>query len=346
MTEYRIEDWLFFFQENVKGARGRDLVRGYLAHIEAVTANNLPPIFEFSHLSELLGIEGVMLAKICHAPHLFYRTFQIPKRTGGHREISVPRPILMTLQQWILDNILERGSVHKAAHAFVKSRSIVTNAQQHLGCKELLKIDIVNFFPSIKSTKVQRVFKNFGYPSQVAAALTRICTKNGSLPQGAPTSPAISNLVAAEFDAQIEELCASCGLTYTRYADDLAISGDGIPSDLRGKIAHILAQSELNIHPLKSRTFGLKDRKIIAGISISSGRLMPTRHFVRSLRRDVHHVITRGLLAHMAATDNFDPIYLERLLGKIAFWMHVTSKSHQSIRADAALRKYMAEAGL
>ncbi|MDW9912165.1 RNA-directed DNA polymerase [Sinorhizobium meliloti] len=346
MTDFNYEEWRSFYHERVKGEHGLQLVRGYLAHVATLSARNLPPIFEFSHLAGLLGVDEVTLATICHSPHKYYRTFEIPKRTGGRREISVPRPILMKLQRWILANIVELVDVHDAAHGFQKNRSIVTNAQQHLGCNELLKIDILSFFPSVSSGKVRSLFAGLGYSSPVASALTRICTKNDGLPQGAPTSPAISNLAAKAFDIRIADLCSEEGLTYTRYADDIAISGKRIAPHVRGRIIQILADAELKIHPAKSRLFGPKDRKIIAGISISAGKLMPPKDFVRSVRKDVYHVTTKGLLAHMAAIENFDPLYLERLLGRIAFWKHVTKNSDQSLRAELALKRYMAASGL
>ncbi|KAB2707192.1 MULTISPECIES: reverse transcriptase family protein [Pseudomonadota] len=346
MNEFNYEDWQSFYKDRVKGERGLQLVRGYLAHAASLSARNLPPIFEFSHLAALLGVSEVTLATICHSPHSYYRTFEIPKRTGGLREISVPRPILMKLQRWILANIVEFVEVHPSAHGFLKNRSIVTNAQQHLGCNELLKIDILNFFPSISSGKVRSLLAELGYSDPVASALTRVCTKNDGLPQGAPTSPALSNLAARAFDIRIADHCAEEGLIYTRYADDIAISGQRIDSSLRGKIIQILADANFKIHPVKSRLYGPNDRKIIAGISISSGKLMPPKAFVRSVRQDVFHVTTKGLIAHMAATENFDPLYLERLLGKIAFWKHVTKNSDQSLRAELALKRYMADSGL
>lgn len=346
MTEFNYDDWQFFYHERVKGEYGLQLVRGYLEYATSLSARNLPPIFEFAHLAGLLGVNEVTLATICHSPHDYYRTFQIPKRAGGLREISVPRPILMKLQRWVLANILEHVEVHESAHGFIKNRSIITNAQQHLGSNQLLKIDILNFFPSISSNKVRSLFAEIGYSDPVASALTRICTKNSSLPQGAPTSPAISNLAAKGIDIRIASHCAGEGLTYTRYADDIAISGENIAPSVKRKVIEILAEADLKIHPSKSRFYGPNDRKIIAGISISSGKLMPPKAFVRSVRQDVFHVKTKGLLAHMSATDNFDPIYLERLLGKIAFWKHVTKNSDQSLQAETTLKRYMAEAGL
>ncbi|WP_051369213.1 reverse transcriptase domain-containing protein [Psychromonas arctica] len=179
------------------------LVPQYMSYIEKLTSQNIPVIFEVEHLAKLIGIEYRALNKMVYGTNDFYREFKIPKRSGGERIISAPYPSLLLCQSWIYESILKSCSVHYSAHAYTTNKSIVTNAVQHLGAKALLKMDMKDFFPSISINWVVNFFSNLGYSNNVSHALASICCLDDGLPQGASTSPALSNILLMSFDRRV-----------------------------------------------------------------------------------------------------------------------------------------------
>jgi RNA-directed DNA polymerase len=175
------------------------------------------------------------------ASRTHYVSFEIAKRSGGVRKLSAPHIRLAAAQRWIFDSILRAVVVHEAAHGFVPGRSIITGAQVHVGQNILVNSDLENFFPSIHWTRVRKVFRCLGYSPAVATILALLCTEcprrevsyagriyhvatgPRGLPQGACTSPALSNLVAMRLDRRMAGLAAKFGINYTRYADDSAL---------------------------------------------------------------------------------------------------------------------------
>lgn len=153
-----------------------------------------------------------------------YRDFTIPKRAGGMRQILAPDDELKELQRRILRRLLARLRAHPAVHGFERSRSIVTNALVHQRQEVVIRFDLVDFFPSTNERRVQRYFRRIGWNRQAAKILTRLCTHQGGLPQGAPTSPRLSNLVNYRLDARLAGMAKALGGVYTRYADDITIS--------------------------------------------------------------------------------------------------------------------------
>jgi len=154
-----------------------------------------------------------------------YHVQLIPKRSGGVRQLAVPKPRLKAIQRTILAEILSAVPVHPAAHGFCAGRSIHTFVAPHVRPPALMRLDLADFFPSLRFSRVAAFFRTAGYPEPVADALAALCTHEGSLPQGAPTSPALANALAYRLDCRLAGLARSAGLQYTRYADDLAFSG-------------------------------------------------------------------------------------------------------------------------
>jgi len=153
-----------------------------------------------------------------------YREFTIPKRSGGERRILAPEPELKTLQRRILRRLLARLRVHGAAMGFERDRSIVTNALAHRGQAVVLRFDVRDFFPSTSVKRLKRYFRRIGWNRPATKLLLRWCTHEGGLPQGAPTSPRLSNLVNFRLDARLAGMAARLDAVYTRYADDITVS--------------------------------------------------------------------------------------------------------------------------
>lgn len=342
MTDtHTIQDWQTFFDERVKGRR--ELVKGYLLYLEKLEKLGLPPIFELRHLSKMLGVEESTLVRIVQTTPSFYRTFSIPKRLGGKREIATPSPVLLEAQRWVLSEVLTKLEVNDCCYGFVTGRSIVDNARQHLKKQVVLKIDLKDFFPSISQNQVMKIFLGVGYPVSVSYFLTRICCLSRSLPQGAATSPALSNLVASRLDLGLSSYADGKGLTYTRYADDLTFSGDYIGSTEISQIKYIVSQQGFRVNEKKTRLLEGKKQKIITGVSVSNGKLALPRNSVREIKLAAYHVLKRGYFEHSKSIGKRDPLLLERLLGRIGFWLQIDPENATANRLQAEIKKYIVE---
>jgi RNA-directed DNA polymerase len=155
-----------------------------------------------------------------------YRIFTIAKRSGGTRTIESPCVQIKFLQQALLYHLQEIYVPRVSVHGFTFGRSIVTNARRHVGCRWLLNIDLRDFFPSIHIGRIIGLFRAppFNCGKEAAVTLAQICTVDGRLPQGGPTSPIISNMICFKMDREILEFAKTFRCTYTRYADDITIS--------------------------------------------------------------------------------------------------------------------------
>ncbi len=182
------------------------------------------PLSEAFDIAVLMGISPYALRYFLMYPAKHYRSFTIKKKRGGLRTINAPRTWLKVVQWWILDNILSKYPLPPYVFGFAKGRNAAQNADYHAGQSHILNVDIENFFPSIGFTQVAQVFAAFGYSRPVCEFLARLCCFNETLPQGAPTSPAIANLVARDLDKDLLNYARTHELKYSRYADDLTFS--------------------------------------------------------------------------------------------------------------------------
>lgn len=162
-----------------------------------------------------------------------YDRFTIAKRRGGTRTIDAPGDKLKALQRRVLQRLLGPLPARPEATGFVRGRSIVDNARPHVGQGVVISFDLADFFPSITANRVEAAWRALGWDAEAATILTRICTLDGRLPQGAPTSPALSNLVCRRLDARLGALARSLRGQYTRYADDLTFSFPGLGRNRR-----------------------------------------------------------------------------------------------------------------
>lgn len=270
-----------------------------------------------------------------------YNTFTLRKRSGGYRYIHAPSEQLMKVQQAIHHRILTSVAIHPAAMGFRQGVSVSANARAHLGKKHVLKVDLHDFFPSIRSRRVMAAFEEIGYPHPVARVLTELCCLKRKLPQGAPTSPALSNIIALSMDKKMVALANHYGLVYTRYADDLTFSGDCVSKkSLLPMIQQIVEEEGFTLNRKKTRFLSGHKRKIITGISISSGeKLTIPKAKKREIRKNVHFILTKGLKEHQSYIGSTDPVYLKRLLGYLAYWHSVEPDNRYVIDSMTALQR-------
>jgi len=196
-------------------------------YAEKLLKNNVPVIYNLEHFSLLIGIDKKILASIIFSnKDYLYKTIKIPKKTRGDRKLSVPISTLKYIQKWILKNILYEVPSSEYVTGFEKKMSIMENAKRHLNKECIINIDLKDFFPSITNKMVYSIFCYLGYSREMCNIFTTICTYKKVIPQGAPTSPKLANLCCKQLDKRIGALCKKYGATYSRYADDITISGN------------------------------------------------------------------------------------------------------------------------
>ncbi|NHC33428.1 reverse transcriptase family protein [Scytonema millei] len=242
-----------------------------------------------------------------------YSRFQIFKKTGEARTISAPTPELKAAQRWILKQILEKIEIHDAAHGFCRDRSIVTNASPHVGKDVIVKLDLQNFFQSILYKRVKELFCSFGYSETAATIFSLICTvtkidingKNSCndiekrhLPQGSPTSPAISNLVCDRLDTHLTKLAHNFGFCYTRYADDLTFSSFEKTSRQVNNLIHgsklIITEEGFTVNPDKIKVLSKSVQQEITGIIVNQ-QLNLSRKTLKAFRATLYQIEQEGL---------------------------------------------------
>jgi retron-type reverse transcriptase len=179
-----------------------------------------------------------------------------------------------------------------ASTGFEIGSSIYDNAYPHIGSNVILVMDLDNFFPSIPANKVYSVFFSLGYPNNIASALVALCTYKGFLPQGSPASPKLANLVCSKLDARIQGYAGKKGITYTRYADDITLSCQSIKKIEKAKsfIQTIINDEDFAINKKKTRLLGLRKKKYVTGLVVSSKKAGVGREIYREIRVKIHHL--------------------------------------------------------
>jgi retron-type reverse transcriptase len=333
-----IQDWFNYIEKEIKGLKTQAAFKEY---VSVLFKNNVPIIFENKHLAANLGVKPAILAKIIAAPESFYYNFQIPKRKGGVRKISAPYPLLLEIQRWINNYILSKTDLGNYSFAYRQNKSIVDHAKIHLGEDDLLKVDLKNFFPTIKLERIIAVFQHYGYTNKIAYSLARLCSNNSCLPQGAATSPTLSNIIAKRLDLRLGKLSEKYLLKYSRYADDLAFSGKSISVKYVGILEKIINSEGFEIRKDKTQLIrGPFKRKILTGISISGGKLSLPKDTKRELRKEIYYLTKNGIIEHSKHLNKFDPIYTERLLGRLHFWKMIEGESSFINHSINELYKY------
>lgn len=324
----RVRAWIKYLK-----SRGieNDLITLYTDKISNLQYDTLPIIFEEEHLSYLTGIKVEVLYRMIHGSSSFYRTFYIEKKSSNElREITAPYPSLLSIQKWINTNILSKVTIHYNAHGYIKNKSIKTNAIVHLGQKELFKIDLKNFFPSISKARVINQFRKLGYSKKVSFYLSSLCCYKDNLTQGSPTSPTLSNMIAFKLDKRLSYLARKTNLKYSRYADDIAFSGDNIHYNLQKLILKIIKDEGFKINHKKTYLNNeTSNNRILTGLSIKRDRISIPRKMKREIKQEVFYISKYGLKSHMINTQRKDLSYYDSLVGKLQYWKYIEPDSEE-----------------
>jgi RNA-directed DNA polymerase len=305
-----------------------------LRYAEPLYRRGLPVIYDQQHFAALVGYEFDYVRGAYYSGSKYYRRFSINKRSGGAREIAEPLPNLKLIQRWILENILYKCQPSRFAKGFVPRRSIRENARFHRGQSLVLSLDLKDFFPSIRGGRVYKFFRRLGYQNKVAHMLTKLCTLNNSLPQGAPTSPALSNLISLRLDRRLAGLALKERLRYTRYADDMTFSGEFDPGRIIRFVRVVSAAEGYTLNESKTRLMERHQRQEVTGVVVNS-KLQAPRDKRREFRQIMYFIDKYGLDSHLAYTHNSRGNYLKHLLGIANYFLFINPKDkyvRESIR--------------
>lgn len=222
----------------------------------------------------------------------FYRCFDIPKKLGGKRTICTPNAPLKRVQRWVLRAILDRLQASRYCYGFYPGAKLRDNALQHQNAKAILTLDIADFFGSIGIPRIRNVFTLAGYSPASALMLSRLCSYQGTLPQGAPSSPRIANLVCWRMHQRLAGLADHLQLIYTRYADDLTFSSHSphVLNKALGLIVHIVRDSGFAVNQQKTRIGGPGRALRVTGLTVYSEGVGIGRRRLRTLRAQIHRL--------------------------------------------------------
>jgi len=348
-----------YVKEGKKRGISEEIIKNALIISNISQKYGIPSILTLKHLAHLTNTEYRYLRQIVERKRDPYHVFQISKRNGGKRIICVPDLTLMIVQKWLFKNVLSKIKPHYRSFAYSPGSSILLCAQEHCGCDWLIKIDIRRFFESITEIKVYELFLSIGYQSLIAFELARICTRLsiptikkstkwicnlskdyqissyqsrylGHVPQGAPTSPMIANLVSRILDEKIHEVADNEGFVYTRYADDLMFSSINANCNRKKatnfirRIYHILRKNKYEPHTAKTVIAPPGSRKLVLGLLVDREKPRLTKNFKNNLKRHIWGVNRFGLINHLRYR-NFQSIwgFKRHIEGLIAYAMMV-----------------------
>jgi RNA-directed DNA polymerase len=294
-----MENWsLHTLNQKLKEDFSDEQLNTWIQYARNLRKQNLPIIFNLKHLSKITNInQHLLYSVICRFKEKdYYKIFRIKKKTGGYRFIHSPNNELKKVQYFINKYILSKLDIHKSCFSYHKDGGVLRCAEQHTNAKILFKYDLKDFFFCINEMSVYHLFKSLGYTKKLSFQIARLCTiilikdhekyikkykvkdkeiELGVLPQGAPTSPMLSNLLANQLDVKLSQLADTNNLIYTRYADDLTFSSNEKLSKIEirtinSKILKIIKYEKFIINKNKISISRQGSRKQVLGLIVNN----------------------------------------------------------------------------
>ncbi len=318
--------------------------------IDYKTLNKTPFIYDTYQLSSLLGIRRKHLFHLSRNAENYYEYVSIKKRNGDKRILCVPDDFLKYIQKDILRMIVSKLSVSKYATAYHEGSRLVDNASPHCGKKYILKLDLKDFFDHITFMKVYScVFNTSRYPKQIGVILTQLCTKNDVLPQGAPTSPAISNLVMKSFDDTFGSWCERHNLSYTRYCDDITVSGDVPLYNVYLKAKSMLRKMGFEVNETKTHFVRYSDRQSVTGLIVNECVHVDSK-YKKALRQEIYYALKYDVVSAMKRSTMFEfsenesvdtavVRYVNMIIGKTNYVLQIEPENHYFANAIKNLQR-------
>lgn len=312
------------------------------------------PVLTLGHLAHLTGAKHSYLRAIVERRIDPYEEFTRMRRNGGKmRMISSPEPVLMEVQRWILTNVLTRAKPHQASYAYTRDRSVAACARRHVGARFMIKLDLHDFFHSINEYRVYSLYRNLGYNRLVSLELSRITTRYsefalqapipaprtgdypmipryrvnylGFLPQGGASSGAVANLVVRRMDHEVQSMASDRSLTYTRYADDLVLSGAGEFSrdmcrDVVRLIRRIVSHNGFHLHEKKTRLTSPGGRKVVLGVTVTDSGIKLSREIKARLANHLYGAGKFGIGRHASSRGFTSTVgFVRHMRGLLAY---------------------------
>lgn len=298
---------------------------------------------ELASIEQDLGFSVKTLYGLSNNLEKHYHNVLIPKSDGSKRKLSVPDLILKKVQRSIADNILTQYPISRYAKAYKPGASIQRNARPHVGKKKLLKLDIEGFFDHISYSQVKNiVFFEEKFSEPIRILLTMLCYYQESLPQGAPTSPAITNIIMYDFDETVGAFCNSKKIAYTRYCDDMTFSGDFDEREVITFVKSELYRLGLFLKNRKTAVIPAAKRQTVTGIVVNEKPNL-TKEYKKSIRQEMYYIKKFGLDEHLKKCGISDrQKYLLSLRGRVAFVLQTVPNDREFVE----YQKFLSEARL
>lgn len=251
-----------------------------------------------------------------------YNIFKIKKKNGKYRTIYEPLPNLKRIQKKILDNYLSKLYISDYAKAYRKNYTLIDNVKDHINKKIILKLDIYKFFDNISFMDIYlNCFSNL--PKKVGILLTNLCAYADLLPQGAPTSSSISNIIMKDFDELVGDWCKKRNISYTRYCDDMTFSGDFIPSEIIHFIKAELKKKGFKLNKDKIQIITKGHKQKVTGLVINE-KVNTDRKYRQKIRQELYYINKYGLEEHLTKLGISNKYkYLNNLLGRINYVLFI-----------------------
>ena len=268
----------------------------------------------------------------------YYNSFTIKKKSGKDRNILSPYTELKKIQFNILNDLLYDKRISEYAKAYVKNISLIDNVKIHMGYKYILKLDISNFFENISYVDVYNIFKEYGFSNGLCGVLAHLTTYDEYLPQGAPTSPYLSNLVMRKFDYIIGKWCKKHNINYTRYSDDMTFSMNEYNKELIRFVRVNLYKYGLELNNEKICLINNSSQQKITGIVVNN-KIQVDSKYRKTIRQEVYYINKYGIDEHIKRINIEDKKkYLDSLFGRIQFVLCVDSRNKEFIKYRNTIR--------
>ncbi len=290
---------------------------------------------ELSSLESDLGFSAKELYILSNSIDRQYRNVQIPKHDGTYRMLLVPSPKLKAVQRAITEKILVYMPVSAYATAYRYGASVQKNAKVHVGKPKLLKLDIYHFFDSVRYQQLkEKVFASERFSEPLRILLSMLCYYRDVLPQGAPSSPAITNIIMYDFDNTVAKWCNERKISYTRYCDDMTFSGDFDHRELTAFVRDELHKLGFILNGKKTKLITSGNRQTVTGMVVNR-KVSVAADYRRELRREIYYCKKYGVSEHLKHADAqcSEKQYLQSLLGKVTFALQAEQSNAKLIEA-------------
>ena len=293
---------------------------------------------ELSSIEMDLGYPAKTLYGLSNNIEKHYHNVYIPKHDGSKRKLSVPDLILKGVQKSISDNILAYYPVSKYATAYKIGGSVQKNASMHVNKQKILKLDIEGFFDHISYSRIKdTVFCKERFSEPIRILLTMLCYYKDALPQGAPTSPAITNIIMYDFDEKIGAYCKKRGISYTRYCDDMTFSGIFDEKETTALVKNELRGLGLFLKNQKTAVILNTRRQTVTGIVVNE-KINLTKEYKKKIRQQMYYIEKFGLENHAKSQEIADVSgYLTSLKGQVAFVLQTCPNNTEFLRYKSLL---------